>query len=195
MFPLLEAVPPAFSKPLPVGAGGGGTGGTCSEGLFKGPFEGNLGAGGGGGAEDLVGPADFEQKGGGGGGGGQAISTDGFTGSSEESDGSTWRDLGGRGGEGGIGGIGDKLFVDSDKTTFEVRKGGGGHIKFLGVADELTEGGAKLASELKLLDEGIEDFSEKDGGGGTDEERSLPKIEDPECCETEVCNGSVSEGR
>lgn len=70
MFPLLEAVPPAFSKPLPVGDGGGGTGGTGAfskplplgdggggtgiEILFKGPFEAKLGAGGGGGAVDSV---------------------------------------------------------------------------------------------------------------------------------------------
>ena len=52
-----------------------------------------------------------------------------------------------------------------------------------------------MASELKLLDEVIEDFSETDEGGGcggTDEERTLPKTEVPECLITEVCNGSGS---
>lgn len=80
----------------------------------------------------------------------------------------------------------------------DLGNGAEGRFKFLGMADEVVEGGAKVASELKLLDEGIEEFPEKDGGGvggGTDEERAIPTLEDLECCMTEVCNGSGSEGR
>lgn len=173
------------------GARGGGTGGACRELLATGLFEAKLGGGGGGGggAAVVIFPAGSVRKGG---GGGPIAVTECFIGHSEVSEEPML---------GGGGGVEDEFFIVGDETTLEeVGKGGGGGIEFVGVADEVSPkegGGARVVDEYDFLNEGDENFPEKEGGGGgaggTDNNCSLPCREAPGLCTNKECNGSKFE--